>query len=153
MKNENTSRELSLVEGTISYCAAGESWLVKLSEVHLIGELSTPNASHDDSHFLIFLTAKENGWHQAPFAPNGRDDFLRELGDALNTSITTSLSDCTDYRSRILWPQKLRGKPLVRIVQKTTKLGRWWATIRGNKDFVLAEASGHCSMIKQKPNN
>jgi len=151
MKNENTLGDLSLVEGTISYRAAGENWLVKLSEVHLIGELSTPNDSHVDSHFLVFQTASENGWHQAPFSASGREDFLRDLGEALNVPLEASLHDCTDYCTKIIWPPKLRGKPFMKIIRKTTKLGRWWATMKGNKDVVLTEASGHCFM-KKKPN-
>ena len=139
MKKENQSGEICLKDGVFSYRIDDWEWAVRLTDVRLIGEYTTANGPYEDDYFLVFLTAKENGWHQASFYSTGSQELMAALGKELDISIELGLISSVEYRTRILWPPSLQGKPLMQVVPKQTGLGRLWTRITGNEDTVLSD--------------
>ena len=77
--NNNESGTISYANGIVSYQQDSFSWSISISDVHLIGEYTNSDGPFWDDYFFVFLTAKENGWHQASFYANGRDEVLAAL--------------------------------------------------------------------------
>ncbi len=141
MSEKNTSGEIALVDGAITYRVAGDGWTVNVTDVRLIGEYTTANGPCVDDYFFVFLTAPENGWHQASFYAQGRDKFLADLSAALGSRIETGLCNSADWKTRILWPSTVAGEPLARTVPKPTRWGRLWKRINGTQEVVLSDAA------------
>ncbi len=89
MEKENKSGEISFADGVISYRIDGGGWTVNLQDVRLIGEYTTANGPLIDDYFFVFLTAKENGWHEASFYASGLVMIVRNSqGVALGLGIS-----------------------------------------------------------------
>ena len=141
MSKENASGEIALVDRVITYRVAGDGWTVNLADVRLIGEYTTANGPCVDDYFFVFLTAPEDGWHQASFYAQGRDKFLSDLSVALGSPIQIGLCNSADWETRILWPLTVAGEPLAETVPKPTRWGRVWDRINGTQDLVLSNAA------------
>ena len=141
MKDKNTSGTIRLDHGTIVYELPGDGWRLKLSDVRLIGEYTNSNGPFLDDYFFVFLTAAESGWHQASFYADGRDSFLKALSEALRVPIETGLCNSVEFKTRILWPSDLNGKPLMKVVPKPTRCARLWTKITGVQDIELSDTA------------
>ena len=137
--SDKRSGKLSFTDGVIEYQVDDYGWSVKLSDVHLIAEYTTANGPHIDDYFFVFLTAKENGWHEASFYAEGKNTAFDAIEKVLGAPIEIGLCNSTEYRTRILWPPALKGKPLMQIVPNPTKLGRILSKISGREDIELTD--------------
>ena len=88
------------------------SWEVAVGDVRIIGEATTPDGPADD-YFLCFAIGPEM-WFEASFYAEGRDAFLRALGERLGSPLELGLCNSTDFASRVLWPSSLTGEPMFR---------------------------------------
>lgn len=137
--DQEYSGEISFVDGSVVYKSKLTDWTVPLATVRLIGEYTTANGPHIDDYFFVFMTAPEDGWHEASFYAKGRDETLARIAQQLGTPIEPGLCNSTHYTTRILWPPQVKGEPLMRIVAKPTKWRRIWARISGVEDITLSE--------------
>ena len=124
-EGEDHSGELKCTDDLLSYRAAGGSWSVKISDIRLVGEYTTANGPYIDDYFLVFLTAFEDGWHEASFYARGRDEMLAAISRKLGAPIETGLCDSAQYKTRIIWPEKWKGQDLLEVIPAERKKGLW----------------------------
>jgi hypothetical protein len=89
-------------------------WDLPLSDVRVIGEATNQSGPMADDYFLCFATGPSM-WHEASFYADGRNEFLRALGAALDSPFELGLCHSTDFASRVLWPPSLVGEPMFRF--------------------------------------
>lgn len=106
------SGRIWLEGGSIHYKSKvyGE-WQLPVDSLRLAGEYTNQNGPFFDDYFLVFASDAK-GWFEASFHADGRDIFLRELGERLESKLKLGLHNSADFNSRILWPRDLAGKPL-----------------------------------------
>ncbi|HSG73027.1 MAG TPA: hypothetical protein VLA12_21620, partial [Planctomycetaceae bacterium] len=102
------------------------SWTIRLGDVSLIGEATNQNGPFADDYFLCFATSPE-GWYEASFYAENRDEFLAALGAQLGTTLRLELTFSTDFSSRILWPVEYADQPMFdfRDIPPKTVFGRF----------------------------
>lgn len=140
-KRNDIPGEIAFVDGAVVFRDSGAGWTVKLADVRLIGEYTTESGPFVDDYFLVFLTAEQSGWYEAPLYATGLDRFLIELGVALGAPIRLALCGSTDWKTRALWPPAVEGEPLLTTVPRATRLGRLWQGVSGQRDLVLSDAA------------
>jgi hypothetical protein len=89
-------------------------WRLPLSKVRVIGEFLTQHGRRGTEHFLVFMTREE--WFKAPYAADGREAFMAELGRRLNHELRCDLFNATNFSSCVLWPAHLEGRPLFDLI-------------------------------------
>ncbi len=136
---KNPSGIISYSNGIIKYQQSDFSWSINLSDVHIIGEYTTSEGPYLDDYFFVFLTAKEKGWHEASFYADGREDFLKDLSNALSCPVVLGLCNSANFRTRIIWPLHLSGKPFMEIMPKPTWFGRLIAKLSGNYNIRMTD--------------
>jgi hypothetical protein len=102
--------ELTLDGDAIVYA----DWRLPISEVRVMGEFLTQHGRRGTEHFLVFMTREE--WFKAPYAADGREAFMAELGRRLNHELRCDLFNATNFSSRVLWPAHLEGRPLFDLI-------------------------------------
>lgn len=120
------SGTIRLVGGTIRYSFAnGEGWDLPLRSVRVIGEATNQNGPFVDDYFLCFACGPE-GWYEASFYAEGREEFLTALAPHLGYRPLLQLANSADFASNVLWPAHLVGRPLFTFtpVPPRTWLGR-----------------------------
>lgn len=100
--------------------AAYGDWDVRLSDVRIIGEASNQSGPFADDYFFCFATGPSM-WREASFYAEGRDEFLRALGERLGNPLEVGLCHSADFASRVLWPPTLAGEPMFRFDNLPTK--------------------------------
>lgn len=107
------SGELFFDEDTIRYASREfGSWSLPIKSVRVVGEFTNDHGPHLDDYFLVFLSGKPIEQFHASLYAKGRDEFLMKLSAALPGMDGLALSSSTDWKSRVLWPPDLQGKPL-----------------------------------------
>lgn len=141
MTHEEYSGELQYTNDTISYRAEHSTWSLPVSSIHLLAEYTDSNGPYIDDYFFVFMTAPEDGWHEASFYAKGRDELLSALSAKLGTSIECGLCNSTEYKTRILWPEHLKGQPLMDIIPPPKQ--NWWhkLTNSGARKIQLSTAA------------
>jgi hypothetical protein len=109
----NDSGRFHLTDGVISYRSeVYGSWELPVSDVSLMGEYTNEGGPFADDYFLVFVTRHDSGWFEGSFYGEGRDELVRALSSLLGCEISLELSHSTTFTSRILWPERMRGKVL-----------------------------------------
>jgi hypothetical protein len=141
MTPEEYSGDLRYANGIISYRAGHSSWSLSVSKVRLIAEYTNSDGPYLDDYFFVFMTAIEDGWHEASFYAKGRDEFLAGLSAELGVSLECGLCNSTNYKTRILWPESLKGQPLMDVVPPSKQ--NWWRklTDSGTRELKLSTAA------------
>jgi hypothetical protein len=86
-------------------------WTSPVSEVLLVGEYTNDHGPYLDDWFYVFMVAGQN-WFEASMYAKESDSFRGDLKQALGADITTGLASSTEFRSRVMWPVSLCGKPI-----------------------------------------
>jgi hypothetical protein len=72
------SGRLAFVDDFLSYESATHgSWRLDASSIRLIGEFTNQSGPAMDDYFLVFLRSGENGWYDASFYCEGREDVWK----------------------------------------------------------------------------
>ncbi len=121
--HKDYSGEISCDGSLLCYRSAVRAWSIKVSTIRLVGEYTT--GSWGDDYFLVFLTARENGWYEASFYAKGRDEALDVLGKSLGEEMQLGLCNSTHFKSRVVWPSRLRDKELVDLVPNKSAFRRF----------------------------
>ena len=135
MTDKEYSGELRYADGSISYHAGHSTWSLPVEEIRLIAEYTNSDGPHLDDYFLVFMTAAENGWHEASFYAKGRDTVLSALSAMLGSPIECGLCDSVEYKTRILWPAHLKDQPLMDIIPSPKQ--NWWQKVTDSGARVL----------------
>lgn len=86
-------------------------WELDVDQLVLVGEYTIE--AWDDDYRLCFLRDASGVWLEASFYALGVSEALRHLGDQLEAPLDLGLCNSTSFRSRVLWPPELRGRPLL----------------------------------------
>lgn len=106
------SGRIELVNGVVRYHSnIGGPWELRLSDVLVIGEMTNDHGPLGDDYFLCFATDPD-GWYEASFYAEGRDEFIECLSVALGYPLQLLLVGSTDYTSRVMWPASLADEPM-----------------------------------------
>ena len=116
MNPKDYSGELWCDGEAIAYHSAIGDWSVRISEVRLIGEYTNSDGPYVDDYFLVFLTAPENGWHEASFYAKGRDQMLEVLSRSIEAHLECGLCNSTHHKSRIMWPPHCKDQELMEVL-------------------------------------
>src|SRR5207248_3557514 len=107
----------------------------------LIGEYTNSDGPYLDDYFFVFLTAPEGGWHQASFYAKGRDEALTALSKSIGAPLQCGLCNCTEYKTRIMWPTQLEDQELMEVLP-LKKQGPWQKLMHwGERDIRLSAAA------------
>src|SRR5258707_4832025 len=141
MKREDHSGELKCRGEVITYHSAKRDWSVPIADVRLIGEYTNSDGPYVDDYFIVFLTAPENGWHEASFYAKGRDETLAALSKRIGAPLECELCDSTHYKTRIMWPVHLKDQELMEVL--LPKKQSLWQKITGlvARDIRLSVAA------------
>ena len=134
---QEVKSQICLTGGTIKYTSEFfADWTVPLSEVRLIGECTNQDGPMVDDYFICFASDAQ-GWLEASFYSEGRDSFLKEVGQALGVEVELGLCNSTDFKSRILWPENLAGRPMFIYSDQVpkSKIGRLFGSMRDTQTF------------------
>lgn len=91
-------------------------WQLPVSSVLLIGEYTDQDGPCLDDYFYCFVSTT-GLYREASFYAEGRNDFFRELQLRLGGKMDSRLYSSTDFRSRIIWPDRLIGLPFLKYKQ------------------------------------
>ncbi len=141
MTNEEYSGELEYTDELLTYRAGIGGWQIPVSAIRLIAEYTNSDGPWIDDYFFVFLTAPEDGWHEASFYAKGRDAALRALEQKIGAPLECGLCGSTEYRTRIMWPTELKDQALMDVILPK-KQNLWQRlTDSGARDIVLSAAA------------
>jgi hypothetical protein len=132
---------LAMVDDELRYTGEeGAGWHIPARDVAAVGELTTPAGPAADDYFIIFLRW-DGRYEVAPLDAEGRAGALAGLGALLGGELGSGLYDSTSWRSRVIWPPQLAGRPLFDLEDAAAcgpgdRIRRWlgWE----HKDLTLA---------------
>ena len=140
MNAKDYSGEIRCDGEFIDYHSALGDWSIRTTDVRLIGEYTNSYGPYLDDYFLVFLTAPENGWHEASFYANGRDEALAALSRSLSAPLQCGLCNSTEYKTRIMWPPRLKDHEMMEVLPG--KKGLWRRLFDpGSRDIILSKAA------------
>jgi hypothetical protein len=118
MKSTHSHGRIALSDGIICFDGADMSsdrWSVPLSRLAIVAEFTDPGqwGSYD---WVLILIEKSGTGHAAPMYAEGVDELLTALQTVMGSEIRPALASSVDFASHILWPLKLAGQPLYRIL-------------------------------------
>lgn len=134
------SASLELCDGMIRYRTSGSPiWELAISDVRIVGEMTNNAGPFDDDYSLCFA-AGADGWYDASFYAEGREEFLQSLAMALQCELPLRLVGSTDFDSNVLWPPHLAGKPMFLFKPEPAKtwIGRLMGA-SGNTQWFSAD--------------
>ena len=114
-KNDNDERSgtIELDDKFIIFKSQGaEIYKFLLGDIKIIGEMTTQADAFANDWNIIFI-GKDGTQYYVPAYANNMDDFLKELGTKLNTTIIGSLSWSVDFNSNVIFPENLAGQKLL----------------------------------------
>ena len=107
------SGRLAFVDDFLSYESATHgSWRLNASSIRLIGEFTNQSGPAMDDYFLVFLRSGENGWYDASFYCDGREDVWKALTARFRGLAQPGLCNSADFKSHVLWPTTHAAIPL-----------------------------------------
>jgi len=88
-------------------------WQLRIKDLVLIAEYTTSEGPYCDDYFLVFWV-KEDGKLlkvECSFYAEGMEDALVAIRQWFGTAIELGLCASTEWKSRIVWPEQLQGRP------------------------------------------
>jgi hypothetical protein len=111
-------------------------WHIKIPDIVLVAEYSTAEGPWGDDWFLVFALA-----HKTPyfFTLPVSSDGMETLGELLRSRFATDLklTNSTDWRSVVLWPEAIEGTSLIEFSQREPR--NWRERLRTWYDGILKE--------------
>ncbi len=112
---------------TIRAHSANESWSVPLSEVAVIGELTTEEFPAETVYCV--LVRPDGFWYEVPGGAEGFERLIDILGVVFKRNFDYGVSGGT-LASRVFWPDDLAGGELFAFypIKRTlwNKIAYWW---------------------------
>jgi tetratricopeptide (TPR) repeat protein len=136
-KEQIAESEFVVDDGVLSYVSGDYRFNVRLDDIAIVGEYTTPAGPAVDDYFLVFLTRKGDR-HDASFYADGRERMLRALSGYWHTPLTLRLSASDSAASSIVWPISQAGQPLFEYRRQTAS--GLMARLRARLSFVAVEA-------------
>lgn len=87
---------------------------IPVTEIKVIGEFTTNNGPYLDDWFLTIITATD--WYEIPLDVIGTYQLLTDLGQKLGTAMSFQLTNSTEWKTRIMFPDNFKDKELYQIV-------------------------------------
>lgn len=142
-QNESHAGTLKCQKDVLSYQSGSHSWSVGVSDIVLVGEYTTSDGPLADDYFLVFFTAQQSeGWHQASFYAEGRDEALATLAEIFGRPLQLGLCNSANFKSQIIWPHSVAEKVLFDLIPHSKILGRFRQKWLGaSVEFVLSDAA------------
>lgn len=120
--------KIKFVDDVIIYePAIGSGWSLSLTEVKVIGELTTREGAVVGDWFFVFVI-DENNWRFSTAYLNQDvfNSFWKQISLRLNCEILPSLFYSSDLNSQVLYPKSLEGNELFLFKEVATK-NHWQA--------------------------
>lgn len=92
------------------------SW-IGTNEVIVVGEYTTPEGPYGDDYFLVII-GSDGEIVEAPIDESFNDQVLQQLETISGVKMELKLAHVTSFRSRILFPESMQGKPLYEFVEQ-----------------------------------
>jgi hypothetical protein len=107
------SGRLAFVDDCVNYASATYgSWRLDASSIRLIGEFTNQSGPYMDDYFFVFFRHGGDGWYDASYYCDGRDEVWKALTARFPGLTECGLGNSADFKSRVLWPAEHAGKPL-----------------------------------------
>ena len=135
---EEVESQLILKDDVIYYKSGrGNEWKLSLSEIKVIGELTTNEGPFIDDWFVVFVI-DENNWKTSTMylKDNIAETFFKELSSKLNYNIIPSLFHSTEFKSIVAYPEKIKGKELIEL--KEVEPQGWWDKLKAKLNLGKA---------------
>lgn len=100
------------------------SWTIDIRDIKAMGEYTDSSGPVVDDYFIAFIMDPDQGWLDASFYADGRDEVLESLAERFGPTVACGLCNSTDHGSRIWLPASLAGEPMFVISDATGILGR-----------------------------
>jgi hypothetical protein len=87
-------------------------WQIPVENIMLMAEYTTDEGPLIDDYFVVFVASDGDEWNiaTASFYSDGRDRIVRSLAQRWGSDIELSLSNSTEWKSRVAWPSPLVGR-------------------------------------------
>ncbi len=143
MNVKKTSGQISLENEIIVYSTPDSTqWKLPVGAIRVVGEFTNEAGPYLDDYFFLFVTSDAASWYCASFYSEGRDKFLDDLGQKLGAKLDCGLCDSTSFKSRVMWPVKLKDTPLFELepeIVADSFLGRVRQSFFSNKKVRLVK--------------
>lgn len=107
-----SNHRISIINNeTIRISIGSEFQVLKISDIKIIGEITTSDGPYSDDWFLVFIINKET-WYQISMYAENMQDSLQELSRILNAEIVGTLFYSTDWKTNVIYPKEFQGKEL-----------------------------------------
>jgi hypothetical protein len=102
---------VSITDGHLCYTTIGKhAARIPLADIALIGEYTTQSGPFAEDYFVLIHDVQDRVWEIG--ADEGAFEALEILSSAWSIPIKPELIFSTDFRSRILFPTAMLGRPL-----------------------------------------
>lgn len=111
---------------TLYYECKGEVFFeLELENVKLIGEYTNDQGPFFDDWFLVFVDVQNRSFKVSMYSEN-IENTIDEIVKFFQFERTLSLVNSADWKSVILWPERMKGKEFLQLIQvkPTTFLGK-----------------------------
>jgi hypothetical protein len=98
------------------------------TNIAVVGEYTTASGPYDEDYFLVIIE-RDGRTTELPVAGVTPADHTW-LEAALGLTIDFQLANRTDFTSRIIFPEELRGQPLFRFEKEKLTLTSFWRSLK-----------------------
>ena len=132
----------------IEYGYQNTQWSVSCDDIRVVGEFTNNNGPYADDFYLVLIDNKE-AVHVGSFYAPGRDfvDIMLKNAGMLDEY---GLCNSAELRSRVLYPNELRGEPLYTFVEKRLMGIRGWLLRESEIECFVTE--NVMSYLRHVPN-
>ena len=100
---------ISIVDGTLCYISDFyPHWKLPLSDIVVLGEYTTEDGPHAADHFFVVLS-QDQTVNECPVDATDFVETCQALSAHFHAEITVALRFETTFKSRVIWPCKVRN--------------------------------------------
>lgn len=125
MANEDRRISIEIERGKFSYMVGGQVLAAfDIDSLVIVAEHTNDRGPIEDDWFLVFVGGRPVMSIEVPVRIGLRP--LRRLSEYFGVELNPALSGSTDFKSRIIWPTNLSGRPFFDYVSapRSTIVGR-----------------------------
>jgi hypothetical protein len=119
-EQENISGRTFIKDGKIIW--ETDKWgtlgQIPIKDIKAIGEYTTSAGPLQDDWFFVFILNDKDIRQVSAYA-TGLEEMLKQVEQIFNADLVGRLASSTDWSTRILWPTKLRGQEIFKIIERT----------------------------------